>query len=226
MQAHRLLIGMCVLALALHAGAQTNAAENQCGALANNYGPYDYRTERGQRLATVERTYFLPQVEAGIRGATSPAPGVDIDYTLRAFPNHHRALLAMVKLAEKQHTAQPTGSRYTIDCWFDRALRFQPDDTTVRMLFASHLHKTQRTPEALAHLEKAVEQAQDNPFTHYNIGLVYADLKVYDKALTQAHRALELGFARSDLQEILQKAGQWKEPSATAAPAAPASAAQ
>jgi len=43
---------------------------------------------------------------------------------------------------------------------------------------------------------------------------------VYDKALVQAHRAMALGFTRPDLRELLEKAGQWKDPEPAAEPAA------
>jgi hypothetical protein len=58
--------------------------------------------------------------------------------------------------------------------------------------------------------------AKDNPFTHFNIGLVYFDLKMYDRALAQAHRAIELQLPRTELRDMLTKAGHWKDP-----PAAP-----
>jgi len=218
----RQLLRIVLLGCVLGAGpTQAQQGESGCGPLANAFGPHDYRFDRGHKLSIVETYHFTAPVEALIRGQSGSVVGVDLDYTLRAFPNHHRALLAMTKLAEKEKTTKPDGSRYTIDCWFDRAVRFRPDDTTARLIFASYLHKTNRTPEAIAQLENAAGQAKDNPFTQYNIGLVYVDMKAYDKALIQAHRALEMGFASTELRDILEKVGQWKEPS----PPAPATSA-
>jgi len=216
----RRLISLLVGCVFTNCVAFAQQGESSCGPLANAFGPFDYRTERGNSLYLVESTHFLPYIEAVIRGHTSTTAGGDIDYTLRAFPNHHRALLSTIKLGEKEQTTKPQGMRYTIDCWFDRAIRFRPDDTSVRMIYATYLHKTKRTPEAVAQLENAASQAKDNPFTHHNIGLVYADIKVYDKALVQAHRAMALGFTRPDLRELLEKAGQWKDPEPAAEPAA------
>jgi hypothetical protein len=65
----------------------------------------------------------------------------------------------------------------------------------------------------------------DNPFTYYNAGLMYFELKKYDKSLQQAHRAYELGFVRPDLRNALKNVGKWVEPDATASAADPASSA-
>lgn len=64
-----------------------------CGALQNAFGPFDDRTARGYNLDVVGSYHFTPPVEALIRGASGTIGG-DLDYTLRAFPNHHRALNA------------------------------------------------------------------------------------------------------------------------------------
>ncbi|MCK6433834.1 MAG: hypothetical protein HUU30_13635 [Burkholderiaceae bacterium] len=213
-------------ALALACGVvHAQPAAPGCGNLANSFGPHDYRTERGQPLYLVESAHFTPQVEALIRGATARRPGSDIDYTLRAFPNHHRALLAMVKLAEAAKTPVPPEMRYSVDCWFDRAIRFRADDYTVRMIYAGYLGRQGRADAAKQHLELVAERAGDNGFTHYNVGLVYFELRDHERALRQAHRAMALGFTRPDLRERLTAAGRWSEPTtASGAGAAAASA--
>lgn len=206
-----LLIGSIVSIFAV-VPAMSQTANSACGPLSNAFGPFDYRTERGNNLYLVESTHFLPKVESLIRGHTTTRPGGDIDYTLRAFPNHHRALMAMAKLGELEKTPKPDGSRYSVECWFERAILFRPDDATSRMIYSSYLSKNQRLPEAISQLEQSTTIAKDNPFTHYNIGLLYFDTKNYDKALIQAHRAMALGFERTELRDLLEKAGQWKEP--------------
>jgi tetratricopeptide (TPR) repeat protein len=192
--------------------AFAQADNSACGPLGNTFGPFDYRTERGEKLSMVEGAHFLPYIEALVRGKTNVTPGPDIDYTLRAFPNNHRALLAMMRLGEKENTPKPNGSRYSVECWFDRALRFRPDDTTVRMIYSTYLSKNKRIPEAVAQLEQASTIAKDNSFTHYNIGLIYFDMKIYDQALAQAHRASALGFSRTELRDMLESVKQWQEP--------------
>ena len=202
------------------APAFAQAGSGGCGPLTNGYGPYDYRTDR-DKLQIVIGAHFTPEVEALIRG-TSTYIGGDIDYTLRAIPNAHRALIAMMRLGEKQKTPKPQGSRYTIECWFERAVQFAPDDSIVRMIYSEYLNANGRIPEATAQLDIAATYAKDNAFTHYNIGLHYFDLKNYDKALIEAHKAIELGFTQTALRDKLQGVGKWVEPAAL--PAAPASA--
>ncbi|MDO8264584.1 MAG: tetratricopeptide repeat protein [Gallionella sp.] len=190
------------------------AAASACGTLFSQgqFGPYDYRTDR-DKLPIVEGAHFTPEVEALIRGKTGSRPGGDIDYTLRAFPNNHRALMAMMRLGEMEKTPKPSGSRYTVECWFERAVLFRHDDAVVRMIYSSYLTKNNRRPEAVAQLEQATVTARENAFTHYNIGLLYFDMKIYDKSLARAHRALELGFERDELRDLLKNVGQWQEPS-------------
>ena len=184
-----------------------------CGPLFSEgqYGPYDYRTDR-DKLPIVLGAHFTPEVEALIRGKTSARPGTDIDYTLRAIPNNHRALIAMMRLGEKEKTPQPNGSRYSVQCWFERAITFRPDDAVVRMIYSTYLVKQGRAPEANAQLEQATVHAKDNAFTHYNIGLHYFDMKNHDKALLQAHKAIALGFTQTALRDQLQQLGKWSEP--------------
>ncbi len=208
MKLHMLLLSSILMTLpAAPAAAQ---AASTCGDLWNAYGPYDYRSDR-DKLGIVERFHFTPEVEALIRGKSGQIDG-DIGYTLRAFPNHHRALIAMMRYAERLKTDKPPRARYTVDCYFDRALRFQPDDHVVRMIFASHLAKTGRRTLALQHLEAAKQLVPDSPLSIYNIGLVYFDLKEYDKALEMAHRALALDLPRTELKDQLKSVGRWVEP--------------
>jgi len=195
---------------------QAQTANSACGSLDNgNNGPFDYLVERGRRLSTVEEFHFTPGVESLIRGQ-SGSVGQDLDYTLSAFPNHHRALMAIMRLGEKTKSSQPPGARYTVECYFQRAIRLRRDDTIARMIYATFLAKASRAQDAVTQLEVATTAAADNPFSHNNIGLVYFDLKEYDKALRQAHKAISLGFVQTTLREQLTRVGKWSEPAATA----------
>jgi len=124
---------------------------NYCGVLrsASGFGPYDYRpshyipqsTHKSHEalLNIVERAHFTPAVEANLRGKTGVTSGGDLTYTLHSFPNYHRALLSMVALGTKERTDKPYGVRYTIECYFKRAIAFRPDDRIVRLIYASFL---------------------------------------------------------------------------------------
>lgn len=203
-----LIICLAMAFWGFSASAQPDSST--CGSLKNGYGPYDYRVDHKQ-LPIVEEYHFTPEVEAVIRGK-SGSLGSDLDYTLRAFPNHHRALMAMVKLGEKLKASQAPGAQYSVECYFERAIRFRSDDAIARMIYATFLQKTRRDRDASAQLEVATTLAGDNAFTHYNIGLIYFDGKKYDEALVQAHRAYGLGISRPELREQLIAAGKWVEP--------------
>ena len=214
------------VALAQQAGGE------DCGALTNAFGPYDYRVERGNNLSLVEGAHFTPPVEALIKGNAGYIGG-DLDYTLRAFPNHHRALMSVMRYGEKMKKPHPSDLRYSVECYLERAVRFRPDDGIARMLYSMFLAKGNRVPEAIKQLDIAASNAenQDNPFTHYNLGLNYMDLKEYAKAEEQAHKAYGMGFLQPELKDRLKALGKWTDKatdnpdSSASAPAEAASAA-
>jgi uncharacterized protein (TIGR02996 family) len=198
---------LCATALA---PAAAQSEPDACGELRNAYGPFDYRKDK-DKLGIVESAHFTPQVENLVRGVSGPI-GAELNYTLRAFPNHHRVLVALTRFGEKMKHPQPEGLQYPIECYFVRAMRFAPDDNTVRLLYAQYLAKHGRNVDAANQLEQTSKIAGDNGFTHYNIGLIYAEMKQYDQALAKAHKALELGFERPELKAALERAGKWQEP--------------
>lgn len=222
------VVALAAFTLAWPVAAQTSRTGG-CGDLANgSNGPFDYRSARRDQVALVEAYHFTPEVESLIRGKSAQI-GADINYVLLAFPNHPRALLAMMRLGEKQRTPSPPGAAYSVECYFERALRFREDDNVARMTYATFLSRNARAPEATQQLDRVASNAGDNAFTHFNAGLLYFELKQYDKALARAHAAMALGLPRTELREQLKRVGQWSEPpdagAVAAAAAAPASAA-
>lgn len=201
------------------------AQESVCGSLRNAYGPFDYRSTRGKELTVVEDYHFTPQVAALIAGKSGKVGG-DLDYTLRAFPNHHRALLSLLRYAEKLKTTQDPDMHWPFECYFERAVRFQHDDPIARMLYASFLGQQNRTKDANQQLKAAEAVADGNPFTFYNIGMIYTDLKEYDRALDLAHKAYRLGFKQTALHDRLKAAGKWRDPAPATAPSRGPEAAQ
>ena len=118
----------------------------------------------------------------------------------------------MSALSFKQKTDMPSGSRYTMDCWFQRAIAFRPDDHIVRMIYASFLvNKGGRNDEADFQLKQAAQDSESNAFTYRNIGLIYLDMKRYGEALEYAHKSISLGLAGGPLQEKLVAVGRWVE---------------
>jgi tetratricopeptide (TPR) repeat protein len=206
-----LLLGLGIFFIS-HGRAEVS--DFSCGHLRNSYGPYDYRSDK-DKLPIVEGAHFTPEVANLVRGSTSGSPGGDIDYTLRAFPNHPGALMSMVRLGDKEKTAKPSGSRYTVECWLNRAVRFRDNDATVKMIYAIYLAKKGSKAEALKQLNDAVQLGEDDANLQYNIGLVYLNLGKYDEALKHAHVAYQAGFPLPGLRDKLKQAGKWREPPAT-----------
>lgn len=184
-------------------------ALEECGSLDNAYGPYDYWTAKPEQRSIVERHHLTEDVLTLRRGATSTRVGGDLDYTLRAFPNHPRALAAMAELGFRTKSTKPAGSRYTVECWFERAIRFRPKDGMVRAIFGVALLKAGKRDDAIRTLTLADELLPNNANVLYNLGLAYAEAKDYDRAVVYAKRAYDLGFTLPGLREMLQKAGKW-----------------
>lgn len=191
------------------AHAQVDLDTGVCGNLHNAYGPYDYRT-RMDKIRIVELYHFDSGV-ATLTKSKGTIFGGDLDYTLRASPNHHRALMTMVELVRREKTTKPRGSRYTIDCWFNRAERFSPDDAMVKTIYGLYLVRSGRTQAGVEKLETARKLDARNANVSYNLGLAYVELKQYDKALESAHAAYRMGFPLPGLREKLRRVGQWRE---------------
>lgn len=209
-----IMFAKCLLAVAVMLSAvQSVVAEVSdlaCGPLANAYGPYDYRSDK-DKLGIVEGAHLTPDVLNLIRGTTGQLGG-DIDYTLRAFPNHHPALMAMVRLGEKQNMSKPIGAKYSVECYLHRAYRFRSDDAMVKMIYANFLARNKRGAEAIKLLDEVIDLGEENANLYYNMGLIYLDLKQYDKSLKYAHQAYQMGFPLSGLRDRLKKAKKWSEP--------------
>ena len=209
------LVASAIFLSATSVDAVTNS-EFQCGSLKNAFGPLDYRVTPTDTKLLVENAHFTIEVEQLIGGHTSSDPAGDIDYTLRAFPNHPRALYSLMKWGIRKKSDHPKWLKWPIWCYFDRAIRFQPDDAQVRMLYGLYLQRKGKYREALLQLDAAQKLAADNANIHYNLGLVYLDLGEFEKSLDHAHRAYALGFPLPGLRDRLKRAGKWRESAPTA----------
>jgi len=189
--------------------AHSDVNDFSCGGLNNAYGPFDYRTDK-DKLGVVEAFHFTPEVAGLIKGKSGSLGG-DLDYTLRAFPNHTRALMAMVQLGSREKSARVSGAHYSVECYFQRAVRFRGDDGMVKMIYANYLVRIGRGKEALKQLEDAESLNDDDTSLNYNMGLVHFELKNFDKALFYAHRAYTAGFPLPGLRDKLKRAGKWRD---------------
>jgi tetratricopeptide (TPR) repeat protein len=202
----------CVVALVVSTVSVNLQATPYCGELDNAYGPYDYADsgQRAKHLSIVERFHFTRNVE-NLEIGHSSSVGADLDYTLRAFPNHHRALAALTKLALRDKTIKPTGVKYSVHCYFERAIRFKPSDPAVRMVYGSYLQKLGQPDKAIDQFIVAVNLQPEDPTINYNLGLLYMQKKDYEQARTHAKKAYEQGFPLPGLKNQLIQAGKWED---------------
>ncbi|WNO60686.1 hypothetical protein [Rheinheimera sp. MMS21-TC3] len=176
--------------------------------LTNAYGPYDATNPaHASKLPIVLGAHFTRDVERLVSGISGPVMG-DIDYTLRAIPNYHRALAAMAKYQRREKVKLKERDRYyTADCYFQRAIYFQPADATTRMLFAMHMHLTGRLNEAAEQYQLGIMVDPDYPEMLYNYGLLLFDLKRFTEAQQIATKAYAAGFPLQGLKDKLKNAG-------------------
>jgi len=187
------------------------AAAN-CGTLENHYGPFDYTNPShvAEKLPIVEMYHFNSDVESLRTGMSADIPGPDLDYTLQAFPNHHRALYAMGLLALRNAGERvPPGASFSGDCYFQRAISFRPDDPVVRLIASIYLSRSHRVDEAIEQLETALEFSENNAEIHYNLGLLYEKSGLDELALKHARLAYELDYPLPGLRHILERKGVW-----------------
>ncbi len=200
------------LLIAISAGAAQAAPAKYCGSIENAYGPFDYRKAPSLpfEIHMVEHAHFTSDVENNIKGATSYIAG-DIDYTLRAWPNHPRALAAMSRQSKLEKQITPQGAKYPVDCYFLRAFEFAPDDGTPHAVYGNHLLSKGKEDLAMAEFKRAVQLEPDNPTINYNAGLAYFRAKDYDKALLHAKKAYAMKFPLPGLKNKLIAVGKWDD---------------
>ena len=206
----------------------------KCQGREQGFGPFDYTdptytvagnyTRHGRNeapLRTVEKVHFLPKVERLIEGHTAVDPMGDIDYTIRAFPNHHRALYSVIRNYLRQPPASNRDGQadkfrpgYTgfppPECYLQRAQYFAPEDGMIPALFGLYLHRREDLDGALVQYKKAEKQLGDNQYAelYYNLGLLYFDRGEYSEAQEYADKAYALNYQLPGLRRKLEQLKQ------------------
>lgn len=201
-----IVLAAAAAALALPALA---GAHEFCGSLEFHYGPFDYRTDKG-KLPIVDSNHFTEDVENGIKGSSGDL-GPDLNYTLQAFPNHHRALAALARIALRDNTIQVPLMKWPVECYYLRAEKFAPDDAIVHATYGSYLYQTGKFDKALAEYKQAIALDPDSAAINYNIGLAYLKKNDFQDALKHARKAYDQGYPLPGLKNQLVKAGKWTD---------------
>lgn len=161
-------------------------------------------------VALTEQYHFTPEVEQLIRGSSAKMP-MDIDFTLRHHPNHYRALWAMARWQRTNRIpTEFVGRALPIDCYFERAFAFRPEDPQLRVLYAMNLHALGRLSEAEVEYGKAERLGAATAEYYYSRGLLELDLGHVAKAQEYADKAYALGYPLPGLKNKLAKARSGK----------------
>jgi tetratricopeptide (TPR) repeat protein len=185
-------------------------AASYCGPLKNGFGPFDYRkaAELPNETFLVESAHFTPDVENLVKGNTGQIGG-DIDYTLRAFPNHHRALASVAKMALRAKSPKDPSMKYSYTCYFERAMRFTPNDDSVYTIYGTYLYKRGDVTGAEKELTRALDINPNNAPANYNLALLYLHQNKYDQAVPLAKKAYSLDYPIQGLKNRLVAEGKW-----------------
>jgi tetratricopeptide (TPR) repeat protein len=174
-------------------------------------GPNDYYSaSSSKRIGRVLRSVEKLHLYKGINDFNNHHLSIacdEIDFTLRWFPNHPKGLQFLTVLFDKNSC--PNGK--TAEGYFDSAIRFRPNDAIAHILYGLYLHKKGVLDKALNQYNIALTLAPESADLHYNLGLLYVELKDYDKALYHAQKAYQIGFPLPWLREKLHKLGVWSE---------------
>lgn len=180
-----------------------------CQGKGQGFGPFDYTNpeHRGEPLSLVHSGHFddkVERLEVGISGKVLP----DLDYTLRAFPNHHRALWALIRYYLEKRPYDDNIPKP--ECYLQRAINFKKGDGNVWMLFGNYLYKLGKKEQALQYYDNALKIMPQSAELHYNMGLLYTDMGRYQEAVSHAKQAYALGYPLPGLRNKLKREGQWR----------------
>ncbi len=184
---------------------------SSCEGEETGYGPYDFIDPKTRsKFLVVEKYHFTKKVELLRAGRSGTLPS-DLDYTLRAVPNHHRALLSVIryqikylnKLKRKKLLVPP-------ECYLQRAINFNPKDAALYVLYGYYLEKNNRLKEASRKYKKALLMQPNYSKFEYAYSLLLIKLKKYNEALKFAKLAYKHGKPPDGLKKKLIKIGVWK----------------
>lgn len=163
----------------------------------------------------------MDSLETGNKGSGG-IPGflIDLDYTFRKIPNHPKALDMISRFQIRHGGKVPQLSHWgdwkrSAECYFDRALRFTPDNPVVHMLFGIHLHRTGKLEQAEKEYKISESLQPDSIELQYNMGLLYFGLEKYELSAKYAKNAYNGGYPLPGLRDKLINVGKWEQPEAT-----------
>ena len=187
-----------------------------CRGRAQGVGPLDYNAPRDRNsklFDMVVGAHFNSKVENLVSGAKR-GNGLltDLDYTIRAVPNHSKALYSLIRyqLDDKNLHQFKYDNLPHVECYLQRAIYFVPKDYTPRMLYGIYLQKRGNLEQALSHYRDAEKINPYQRTLQYNMGLLLFKMDRMEESLVYAKRAYALKAPFPGLKRMLTKAGVWE----------------
>lgn len=144
------------------------------------------------------------------RGVYSRVVKADLGFLLGKWPNHYPGLQALIKY--DLHGGRDYPGDYTdipTECYFARARRFVPDDPQVMLLEGYYFSKKGKPQRAIKAYQDALAINPWSAEANYLLGLLYFDLKEFDKANECAQKAYMHDYPLPGLKTRLQEIGHW-----------------
>lgn len=177
-------------------------------------------TDEKAIFVNVHEYHLKPAYDAMSRG-NSKSAHENFEFILQGFPNSPQALNGMSELCVNKWKSPKCDA----DSWFERAVERNPQVAATWTIYGVHLQRKGMLRDAIGKFDHALELKPNDMNAHYNIGLVYFDLKDYDKANLHAQMSYYLGAPLPGLRNKLMRVDRWKpmpspplDPPAAAAP--------
>jgi tetratricopeptide (TPR) repeat protein len=175
------------------------------------FGPFDYldRAKFQGELFITEEYHLTPEI-LNLQQATTTTAINDIQYTLMAWPNHHKALYAAYKfrLLNRGGFRRDINAPSPVECHLQRAINFSPRDPIPYMIQGLLLHEWEQYKQALAAFRKANQLMPNDVITLYNMGLTLVELEMYEEAREVAEQVYSTDFPLTGLKNKLIAAEQ------------------
>ena len=157
------------------------------------------------RLKIVEDYHFNSDVRA-LRKGQSSSIAADLDFVLRAVPNHYDALALMGRYQVMNGPPRSgDGGAENAECYFQRAIEFRPSDARLHLVYGVYLHQAKRLEEAEREYTQAESLGGGDAELYYNMGLLMVDRGNIARAKEYAAKAYGLGYPLPGLKNKIQK---------------------
>ncbi|HEX9812409.1 MAG TPA: tetratricopeptide repeat protein [Burkholderiales bacterium] len=205
------------------------------------FGPYNYYNPPKGALQLVESAHMRTVIAGDRHRGNWCAYYGNLDYTLRAFPNHPEALVLMAEYLDVRSPCSNNNARSsskgksplelaaaieagawherTADYYFKKGIRYKPKDAPnsvvnypeTHVLYGKYLYTHKRSEDALTQFKDAIKLEPRSAEAHYYLGLI-----LFEKNDTEAaKRHIQTGYKISqppvELKQKLINIGQWRE---------------